>query len=227
MKIDQVKSTNRQSFRQSFLEIDWRLRPYEIIFLCFALISTVLVFQTPLPLSGRLAKAFILPLCTILLGMYACATLIVAIKAIALGMRHGWKSLTRREYFFPILLPYFSLDFLMRSIRRGLALFGTIFFFLHLKHVILWINPTNHDLFFWNLDRLLHFGLQPNAWMIERFGQNHDFALLIDWLYIKYFSYKEIVSLLFLLELKGRKLSECFFSAYALLWALGGLSYLV
>ena len=62
---------------------------------------------------------------------------------------------------------------------------------------------------------------------MEHLGRHHDLALLIDWLYVEYFDYKIIVSLLFLAELGGRKLSAQFVLAYTLLWTLGGVAYLV
>lgn len=209
------------------LEIDWRLKPYEYVLIVFALITVSLLQLTPLPLSLKLAQMFVMQLCMMLLTMYGFAFVITIGKGLFYGHKNGWGCFKQKVGWIEVLTPYFTLDFLMRSIRRGFALFATIYFFLHLKHVILWINHSSYDLFFWNLDRTLHFGIQPNTWMMEKLGQKHDIALFIDWVYVKYFDYKKLVSLLFLLDLGGRRLSEQFFAAYAALWAIGGLGYLV
>lgn len=210
------------------LQIDWRPRPYELVLIAFAVITITLLYTfSPLPLSVSFAKAFVLSTVELALITYGLAVFVIGFRIVANIKRSGASSALTKTALYPTLLPYFSLNFLMLTLRRIISILGIIYFFLHLKHIILLINPSNHDLFFWNLDRFLHFGYQPNIVLLEKFGQNHDLALLIDWLYIKYFDYKVIVSVFFLLELKGRRLSESYFLAYSLLWAFGGLSYLV
>lgn len=221
------RSNNTQLTWGALATIDWRLRPAEVVFLLFALICTVLILLTPLPFSLKLAQIFVFQSCRLVLLLFPLSLLIIIPKAYTLAHREGWRSLGKSENIIPLLLPYWSLDFLLRSLRRTLAIFGTIYFFLHLKHVILFLHPANFDLFFWNLDRALHFGVQPNQYLLEAFATNDEVALLIDWLYIKYFDYKMIVATLFLMELKGKRLTDQFFCAYCMLWSIGGLSYLI
>lgn len=207
------------------LEINWRIKPYEIVFLAFSALCTFLVLTfSPLPFSWRFASVFILNICELTLAVFALSVPLVAYRYLNLRSQ-----ITRRlthEELLRVIMPYWSLDFLILTLRRGLALLGTIYFFLHLKHVIYFLNPKNYDLFFWNLDRAIHGGIQPNIFLMSSFGDNPDLSVLIDWLYFKYFDYKLLVSFFFLLEIKGRILTDRFFLAYVLLWTLGGMLYL-
>jgi hypothetical protein len=159
--------------------------------------------------------------------VYALSLLAVGLRASCHLYRKGRKGFFSAAVMVPLLKPYWSLDFLMRTLRRGLAVFGAIFLFLHLKHLIIWLRPANFDLLYWIIDQKLHFGVQPNVLLMKMFGENHDLAVLLDWLYIKYFDYKILVCVFFLMELKGRDLADRFFHAYVLVWMLGGLGYLV
>ncbi|VAX19593.1 hypothetical protein MNBD_NITROSPINAE03-1002 [hydrothermal vent metagenome] len=207
------------------LRINWRPAGYEIVLLLFGLVSIAFVSMTPLYFSTALAKIFAYQIVKVTLYVYILAALVTLVKGAAFFIKEG-KSSFNKHTIIKIIYPYWSLGFFILTIRRALAVFGIFYFFLHLKHVILLINKANHDLFLWNLDRLLHFGVQPNVWMMESFGLNHDFSITVDWLYIKYFKYMQIACLLFFLEPKGRKFSEKFFLAFTLLWALGGIAYL-
>ncbi|MBX7136673.1 MAG: phosphatase PAP2 family protein [Oligoflexia bacterium] len=212
---------------KELLRLDLRPTPYEAVFAVFALtVCTILYTHSPLPLSWTLATFFLLDLCKLVLAAGILGAAITLGKL--LRFRHaagGWPR--SQSQILEICSPYLTLDWYLRNFRRGFSILGVIYFFLHLKHVVLFINPSNHDLFFWNLDRKLHFGVQPNIWLMQTFGSNGELALLVDWLYIKYFDFKVLVSVLFLLELKGRLLTERYFFAYALLWSIGGLAYLV
>ncbi len=213
---------------QPLLKINWKLQPYEMVLLGFALIVCVLEYSySPMPLSGKLASVFVMKVGSLVLVVYGLSILIVGYRMLRHGITHGKRSCFVRENFIALVLPYWSLDFLLLTIRRTFTILAIIYFFLHLKHIILLVNTKNYDLFYWNLDRALHFGTQPNITMMQLIGPNRDISILLDFLYIKYFTFKILVSLFFLMELKGRDLSRRYFTAYALLWALGGLAYLV
>jgi len=207
------------------LKISWRPAGYEIVLLLFGLASIAFISTTPLHFSMTLASVFVYQAMKVVLYVYILAALVTLVKGAAFFIKEG-RVCFDKHTIIKIIYPYWSLNFFLLTIRRALVIFGVLYFFLHLKHVILFINKSNFDLFLWNLDRLLHFGVQPNIWMMENFGLNHDFSIAVDWLYIKYFKYMQIACLLFFLEPKGRKLSERFFLAFALLWSLGGLLYL-
>ncbi len=212
---------------RALLKIDWRPRYYECAFAVMGVLYVILVGRTHLPFSMELARVFALKLGTIVLAIYALSLLIIGARMLMLAQLSGVASLKDRTALLALAQPYWSLDYLLRTIRRSAVLLASIYLFLHLKHVVLWLNHANNDLFFWHLDRRLHFGVQPNIWAMTTFGKQHEVAVLVDWLYIKYFPYKLIVTIFFLLELKGRKLTESFVLAYTLLWLLGGLSYLI
>lgn len=210
------------------LTISWRPRHYEIIFVVFACLTALLVnIYSQLPFSWRLAEIFIKNAVSLTALVYALALPVVLIRLGTQAGQQGPRSLLSTDKLLTCLQPYFSFDFLFLTLRRALATLGVIYFFLHLKHIVLLVNTANFDLFYWNLDRSLHFGVQPSVYMMENFGPNHEFSLAIDWLYKAYFKYKLIVSAIFMLELGGRKLTENYFSAYTLLWTLGGLAYLI
>jgi hypothetical protein len=207
--------------------LDWTPRSYELIAVAFGIVVTLALRSTPLPLSDDLALYLLQKGALCVGGVYAVALVIVAGRLAIDVRRHGAQGIDAPERLGPLLEPYASLDFLVLTVRRALAIFTAIYFFLHLKHVILWLNFANWDRTLWDFDRWLHGGVQPSVWLMEHLGRHHDVALLIDWLYVEYFDYKIIVSLLLLAEIGGRKLSAQFVLAYTLLWTLGGLAYLI
>ena len=212
---------------KDLLKVDLRPRNFDIAFLFFATIYALMIHSTHLPLSPLLAKMFSIKALQIVGGVYLISLPIILVKAIRHARKFGAASLRATETKIALISPYWSLNFLVLTLRRAFVILGAIYFFVHLKHLVLWFNHSNNDLFYWNLDRILHFGVQPNIFAMERIGPNHNAAVLLDWLYIKYFDYKLIVSFFFLAELTGRKLSDSYFLAYLLLWFLGGLAYLV
>jgi len=122
---------------------------------------------------------------------------------------------------------YFSSAFLIRTIRRTFSLITCLFFFSNLKSNFLFLNPTIHDSFLWNLDRIIHFGFQPNVEAIKILENNPFVQFLIDKLYFFYFDYLILTILFFLLELKNKSTTDFFISCYCLFWVLGGLSYMI
>lgn len=209
------------------LKVDLRPRNFDIAFLFFGTIYALMIHSTHLPLSPLLAKMFSIKALQIVAGVYLVSIPIIIVRAIRHARKFGVESLRATETKVALISPYWSLCFLVLTLRRAFVILGAIYFFVHLKHLVLWFNHSNNDLFYWDLDRMLHFGIQPNIFAMERIGPNHHAAVLLDWLYIKYFDYKLIVSFFFLTELTGRKLSDCYFLAYSLLWFVGGLAYLV
>lgn len=209
------------------LKIDLTPRKYEIAFILFGAIVAFLVTRTPLPFSYHLAIIFFYNAAKWTGLVMLLSILVIGYKAIRHARVYGKESLKEKETFIRLIKPYWTLDFVFLTFRRCVSILGVIYFFLHLKHVILFIHKANYDLFFWNLDKWLHFGVRPNILMMEALGENQAFAVMMDWLYFKYFDYLLIASMIFLLEIKGRKLAEKYFLAYALVWALGGLGYLV
>ncbi|MCB0324669.1 MAG: hypothetical protein KDD69_13900, partial [Bdellovibrionales bacterium] len=219
---EHVAASNKAGPRWSeLLEIDWRPRNFEIAFLLFTAIYVYLINLTHLPLSEMLAGVFVLKLVTITLSIYGLTVPIVLYRAAKHAYNYGKDSLRSKATLIGLLRPYYTLNFLILTLRRGFCLLGAIYFFLHLKHLVLWLNPSNYDALYWHLDQKLHFGVQPNIAAMHLIGPHHHMAVLIDWLYIKYFDYKIIVSMFFLLELYGRKLSDMYFLAYCTLWAVG------
>lgn len=210
-----------------FLRIDWRIQPFEIAFLVLGSVYVAIILHSHLPFNFRILNIFLLQSLKVVFLVYGLSLIVIAFKAYLLVRKNGREVLYSSQTRHQLILPYWSLNFLISTFRRVLTFFGAIFLFLHMKHLILFINPSNHDLFYWNLDRTLHFGVQPNVWMMQKLGPYQEFAVLIDWLYIEYFHFKLIASVILLMECKGRELTNRFFLAYILTWMLGGLAYLV
>jgi hypothetical protein len=204
---------------------DWRPRKYEFVFLALALVSLVLFQITGLSLSLPLAKGFLIKTVEFTLGIYALSLVVIGYKLAKRIITGGGQSLKATAS--SLLTPYFTLGFLQLTLRRVGITFGVFYFFLHLKHIILLVHKATYDPLFWSLDRIIHFGIQPNIWMMNKFGQNHNAAIFLDWLYIKYFTFMLLGSIPFYLEIGGRKLAERYVFSFCLLWALGGLSYFI
>lgn len=202
-------------------------RPCEWIFIFSICAYVYLLRRTNIEYSESLVWVFLSYIGILLFVTYLTSFFVICMKIYA-----SWK-LTRDRQIFSLksivkfAYPYYSLKFFFRSLRRGVSLFGVIYLFLHLKHVVLSINYSNYDLFFWNLDRWLHFGVQPNIFLMQNFGLNNEVAVFLDWFYLRYFFFKIVVFVFFMLELKSEAVSEKFFTAIALVWSLGGLAYLV
>ena len=198
----------------------------DLSFLVFGTLYFYLVHHTGFPFSTHFFFAFLDTGAQLLFGVFVLALPIVLVKALYHGGRAGWSTLTQGSVWMVLLQPYYTLDFVFITIRRIIIILGAIYLFLHLKHLILWWHRANYDLALWNFDRAIHFGVQPNIWAMKVFGAWPDVAILLDWMYIKYFNYKLIVCIVFLMEPRGRKLSDQFFFAYQQIWFVGGLSYL-
>ena len=222
-----LKSLFKNRGASKYLDLDWHIRSYEVLFLFYLGICLYLLSLTPLPWSTKFLRHSVYLTSRALAALYLLALGLTFLKLLRQKSGRKWSELFTKENILKTSYPYCTLNFLFLTIRRSAAVFGTIYLFLHLKHVILFINRDNYDLFYWNLDRWVHFGVQPNIWAMIKFGVNRDVAVLTDFLYIKYFQYKFIVCLFFMLEIKGRALSEKFFAAYVACWALGGLGYLI
>lgn len=205
---------------RSFLSRIYRvIRPYELVALIFGLIVTALMWSLGFPLSWRFALALFYK-GTSLVGV------VLVIGALLAGTEYFLKSRRLAGSMAYIRERYLNVHFSLLSLRRVLSVLAVLYFFLHLKHVILFTNFRNYDEFLWNLDRTIHFGVQPNILLLEAFGNMHSFALFVDWLYVQYFDVKFFGTIPFLLQIRGSRLAERVIFSMALLWACGGLLYL-
>lgn len=200
------------------------LENYDLALLLFIPLYAFLIAYPGLPFSWWVLQVFFFNSLK-LLGA------VVLLTIVSLPLRYWHAKQTNaypysRNIMTRVAERFFTPAFAFRSYRRIWVIFGAIFLFLHLKHLILWWHPVNMDKSFWDLDRTLHFGVQPNIWAMQTFGLWPGFAVAVDWLYFHYFQYMLIVSLLFLLEIKTKQLSDQYFFAFALLWFIGGLLYL-
>lgn len=123
--------------------------------------------------------------------------------------------------------PFFTLQFLVITFRRVFSFMCVIYFFLHIKHLVLFINYTNFDLKFWEIDKAIHLGIQPNIFLLNLFDNHQTSLILLDWCYFKVFSLLTLTTVIFLLEIKGKKLADSFTLANVCLWGIGGLLYLI
>jgi len=199
----------------------------DLFFVGFGILYFWMVYHTGFPFSRLFFIAFMWRGVELVGGVLLLSLPLIVLKALYFASQQGWNQLRSRSFWAEMSEPYLTLEFVSLTARRVLIIFGAIYLFLHLKHLILWWHKANYDLFFWNLDKKIHFGIQPNIWAMEKFGAWDDAAVLLDWLYSKYFAYKLFVAVVFLMEPRGRKLTDQFFLAYLLLWFLGGLLYII
>ena len=174
-----------------------------------------------------MALLFLKQVVEIVGAVYALSTVVIVGRAVVHAHKSGLRAAFAKQTFFTFLYPYCTLNFFLLTVRRAFVVLGTIYFFLHVKHLVLWFNQTNHDLTLWNFDRWLHFGYQPNILAMAAISPYQVLAVLIDWLYFKYFVYKLLIALFFLLETHGRKLTDAYIFAYVMLWAFGCIGYLL
>lgn len=202
-------------------------KPYEWVLIFSICAYGYLMRRTNIFFSSDLIWVFVSYIGILLFVTYLTAFCVVSMKVYA-----DWKiSRDKKVIFSRAILkfaqPYYTPQFFFRCLRRGISLFGVIYLFLHLKHVVLAVHYANFDRYFWDLDRWLHFGIQPNIFLMQEFGLNNEIAVFLDWFYLKYFFFKIVIFVFFMLELRTVKLSDKFFTAITLIWSLGGLAYLV
>ncbi len=172
---------------------------YELAFLAFAPFFAFLVLWTGFPLSYGLFRIILDKVALYLLGVYALAVPVILFRVLHLR-KSGIPFSNAKARWRMASQPYLSLGFFRRTLTRILVILFTLYFFLHVKHLILWWHHANFDLFFWNWDRILHFGVQPNIWAMEAVGDNQDLAVGLDWLYSMFFKFNAVVPLCFLLD---------------------------
>jgi hypothetical protein len=204
----------------------FRVGNAELAFLLFGGVYCWLIVVSEFPFSTTVLRQVVRDSLELSLLVMLLALPIIAARAITHAWRCGGASLREPGVLRSLSLPYLTAAFFLRTLKRVVLTLGTIYLFVHLKNVILFWHHANFDRLFWNLDRQLHAGIQPNIWAMSLISPHQDLAVLIDWLYIRYFHYSLIAALIFLLEPRGRKLSEQFFLAYSLMWFLGGLWYI-
>jgi len=210
----------------NFRAVSYRPKSYELVFVIFAPILGFLVSHTGFPFSRLLIRLIIDKAGFYLLLVYGLALVVVLSRALIMKLRKESFS-TSKDFWRAASRPYCTRGFFYRTISRTFILLFTLFFFLHLKHLILWWHKANYDLFFWDLDRKIHFGIQPNVWLLDKLSDKPELEVALDWLYATFFQYNMLASVFFLLEIKGEDLSNRFCCAFSLIWFLGGLSYLI
>lgn len=120
---------------------------------------------------------------------------------------------------------YLTVEYVTLTFRRVASILAVFYFFVHIKNLIPLVNLASFDRLYWDVDRIIHFGWQPNVGLMLALGDIHSITVTVDWLYIKFFSYMMVASLVFLSEAGGRKLAERYVFAFCLLWAAGGIAY--
>lgn len=117
---------------------------------------------------------------------------------------------------------YLTLQHLYDLLHILIALKLVLLIYCNIKQAIPRINPDITDDLLLRIDVMLHFGINPMQALVGLLS-NTTVSKLIDMLYVLWYVIKAPVLVLFIV-LPNRKLSERFFSAYFLLWMLGGLA---
>lgn len=122
------KNNTNDSLASTFLDIDWSPKPYEIVFFVFGAITTILLWMTPLPFSYRLGAVFVMKVLDLIGFVYALSIAVIAYRAIKLGRTKGWSALRDKNVILELIQPYWTLNYLALTFRRGFAVLGVVFF---------------------------------------------------------------------------------------------------
>jgi hypothetical protein len=126
----------------------------------------------------------------------------------------AWRARVRREH----LTAQRAWDF----VRAFAMLKLMLVVYSALKQSIPRMNPVLYDEQLLEAELLLHLGWNPMTWLAETF-QGTAFVWFMDRLYVTWYLVKAPVLAVFILT-RDRALHARFFSAYFLVWILGGLS---
>lgn len=121
-----------------------------------------------------------------------------------------------------MLKDYFSFQHIYDFIRVTISLKLVLMIYCNIKQAIPRMNSYIADSTLLEIDKILHFGVNPIKLIVDVLGSSSVISILMDKLYVFWYIIKMPVLVLFIL-LPQRKLSERFFGAYFLLWIFGGL----
>jgi hypothetical protein len=152
--------------------------------------------------------------------LLACAWLgavVVALRELCAGRDRvpfgpSWRSIVRRRI---TAQTMWDVAKLLVLIKLMFVLHGTI------KQAIPLINPRLFDEELYVVDRIAHLGIDPIAATHAVF-RTEAMMRAIDWLYVSWYTLLPPVLATFMLA--ERRLRAAFFSAFFLIWMLGGLA---
>lgn len=116
---------------------------------------------------------------------------------------------------------YFRWRTLIEIVRVLVLLKITLMIYCNIKQAIPFINPGIHDSTLQQIDRYLHFGVNPNIAAVTLFGAP-VVAFLFDKLYVLWYLLKPLVLAYFAMT-PDRKAHVSFYTAYFAMWIFGGL----
>jgi hypothetical protein len=116
---------------------------------------------------------------------------------------------------------YFSWRTLIEIVRVLILLKVTLMIYCNIKQAIPFINPGTDDAALLNLDRCLHFGINPSTAAVTLLGAP-AIAFLFDKLYVLWYLLKPLV-LAYFAMIPDRKTHVSFYTAYFAMWIFGGL----
>jgi len=120
---------------------------------------------------------------------------------------------------------YFKYEKLLNLIKIVILLKITLLIFCNLKQAIPIINPKLFDIELLAIDKVIHFGVNPNIFIVKLLG-NDFIAALFDRLYIFWYIIKPLILVYFAI-IANKNSQIRFFTSYFLMWIIGGLSALI
>lgn len=191
------------------------IKPIEVILFvhCFLLILVLkyVLMLEPQPVWGLTIGV---PFLRLILGVTAGA---LVVRALLLWGIEGRPKAVK--YLRSILRPVLALDLARIMIWIGLTVYG----YAWLKLFLPLINPRSYDALFYKIDNFVHFGLNPNRFLIALFPYPW-FLQFLDWEYTMY--HRTVVAgLCWFLVVSTRSERYRFVGAYSLLWLVGSWLY--
>jgi len=124
-----------------------------------------------------------------------------------------------------LITTYFHWRNLIDLIKVMLLLKITLLLYCNIKQAIPFINGNLYDPELLLLDRIVHFGVNPNIVTVKLLGNNY-IAGAMDRIYISWYMVKPMILVYFAI-IPDRKLHIRFFSSYFAMWIFGGITALL
>lgn len=192
------------------------IKPVEVIILvhCFLLFLTLkyVLLLEPQPVWGLTIG---IPFLKLILVVTAGALVLRALLCWGIKGR-----LQAVKYLRSFLRPVLALDLVRMLIWIGLTVYG----YAWLKVFVPLMNPRSYDSLLYQIDNFVHFGLNPNRFLIALF----PYPWFLQFLDFEYTMYHRTVigGLCWFLVASTRSERYRFVGAYSLLWLMGSWLYL-
>lgn len=155
-------------------------------------------------------------------SFFLFSRMFLAFFLVGLAVHFGYHAVRRRLR--PFLARIWSWDWILISLRLLVIGALTVHSYAWLKVTIPVTNPRSFDVLFWELDRLLLFGMSPNVFFLELFSWKPLLAT-VDWYYSRVFIFTVRLSIPLFLAAPSNSLRLGFVLGNLIVWGGGAWIY--